>query len=91
MSRWEGSAAMCTLLTNARAVIPTNMTIVRIPMIASVAAAFRLLGRLKFGTPLLTASNPVSAVQPEAKARSTSTATRRPPALSWARTTIMAD
>ena len=52
--------------------IPTNITIVSPPMIASVLAALRAFGFLKFGTPLLTASTPVSAVQPEAKARSSS-------------------
>ena len=38
-------------------------------MITSVAAALRLFGFSKAGTPLETASTPVSAVQPEAKAR----------------------
>ena len=48
-------------------------------MTARVDAALRLLGFLKFGTPLLTASTPVSAVHPEAKARRTSATTRSPP------------
>ena len=48
-------------------------------MMARVAAALRLLGFLKLGTPLLTASTPVSAVQPEANARSTRATSSRPP------------
>ena len=51
--------------------MPANIATVSPPMIASVPAALRLLGFLKLGTPLLTASTPVSAVQPEANARST--------------------
>ena len=47
-------------------------------MIVKVVAAFRLLGRLKLGTPLLTASTPVSAVQPWAKARRASSSTAAP-------------
>ena len=39
------------------------------PSSASVVAAFLLLGRLKAGTPLEIASTPVSAAQPEEKAR----------------------
>ena len=53
-------------------------------MMAKVAAALRLLGSLKLGTPLLTASTPVNAVQPEANARSTSARTTSPPACSSA-------
>ena len=52
--------------------MPTNITIVMPPMMASVAAALSALGLRKLGTPLLTASTPVSAVQPEANARSAS-------------------
>jgi hypothetical protein len=43
------------------------------PSNASVDAALRLLGTLKAGTPLLIASTPVSAAQPELKARSSRT------------------
>lgn len=53
----------------ASTVIPKNMVTESPPMIASVMAALRLFGLAKAGTPLLTASTPVSAVQPEAKAR----------------------
>ena len=42
----------------------------------------RAFGGLKLGTPLLTASTPVNAVQPEEKARSTS-ATRSNPDTWW--------
>ena len=42
------------------------------PSSPSVVAAFRLFGGLNAGTPLATASMPVSAVVPEAKARSAS-------------------
>ena len=47
-------------------------------MIASVAAALRHFGGRKVGTPLQTASTPVSAVQPEANARSTRTTSSSP-------------
>ena len=40
------------------------------PSSSSVVAAFLLLGFWKAGTPLLIASTPVSAAQPEEKARS---------------------
>ena len=47
-------------------------------MMARVAAALRAFGGLKLGTPLLTASTPVSAVQPEENARSTSATSSSP-------------
>src|SRR5436190_13020118 len=53
----------------ASAVIPANIVIARTPIIVRVAAALRLFGGRKAGTPLLIASTPVSAVQPLAKAR----------------------
>src|ERR1700730_3076953 len=62
--------------------MPANMVIASTPMITRVPAAFLLLGGLKLGTPLLTASTPVSAVQPWANARSTS-ATRSSPLVFW--------
>jgi hypothetical protein len=46
------------------------------PSRASVVAALRLFGSLNAGTPLLIASTPVSAAQPEENARSS----RNPPA-----------
>ena len=48
-------------------VMPANIAMVIAPITARVLAAFRD-GGLKLGTPLLTASTPVSAVQPWANA-----------------------
>ncbi len=48
-------------------------------MATRVRAAFWLLGLRKDGTPLLMASTPVSAVQPEAKARSARKIVAAPP------------
>ncbi|CAM5266884.1 hypothetical protein STANM309S_01433 [Streptomyces tanashiensis] len=62
----------------ASTVIPKNMVAESTPMIASVMAALRLFGFANAGTPLLTASTPVSAVQPEAKARRASSTSARP-------------
>lgn len=59
--------------------MPQNMVAASRPISASVVAALRLLGRRKAGTPLLIASTPVSAAQPEEKARS-SRKTRAKPA-----------
>ena len=49
---------------------PANMAAAMPPISASVVAAFLLFGGLNAGTPLAMASTPVSAVQPDAKARS---------------------
>jgi hypothetical protein len=49
--------------------MPMNMVTVMNPIIESVAAAFRDCGRRKACTPLEIASTPVSAVEPEEKAR----------------------
>ena len=61
--------------------MPTNITTVIAPMIASVAAALSAFGLRKFGTPLLTASTPVRAVHPDENARSASATTSSP--LTW--------
>src|SRR5665811_308853 len=53
-----------------RAAMPIIIAMLSPAMESSVAEALRLLGGRKVGTPLLTASTPVSAVQPEANARS---------------------
>lgn len=74
----HASSAMCTLVISASAVTPTNMTIARAPIAVSVSAAFLDLGLRKAGTPLEMASTPVSAVQPEENARSTSISRARP-------------
>ena len=68
---WAASAATCTCVASARVAIPISMATVIPPMIARVAAALWLLGSLKLGTPLLTASTPVRAVHPDANERST--------------------
>ena len=47
-------------------------------MIDSVVAALRLFGGWNAGTPLETASTPVSAVQPEANARRTRKTVEQP-------------
>ena len=49
---------------------PANIDTAVRPSRASVVAAFLLLGLRKAGTPLLIASTPVSAVQPDENARS---------------------
>ena len=54
----------------ARKVTPTNIVTAMTPISASVVAALRDLGVRNAGTPLLIASTPVSAVQPDANARS---------------------
>ncbi len=69
-------------MASARAVIPENMEMASAPMISKVAAAFWLFGFWKAGTPLLTASTPVSAVQPDANARRHSSTVKTPP--TWA-------
>lgn len=50
--------------------MPQNMVTASTPIIAKVVAALRDLGLRKAGTPLLIASTPVSAAQPEENARS---------------------
>jgi len=59
-------------------VTPTNIPMASAAMSTSVAEALRDLGRRKNGTPLLTASTPVSAVQPDAKARRTTNSSAKP-------------
>ena len=49
--------------------MPANIVVASTPMSTSVVAALRLFGSWKEGTPLETASTPVSAVQPDANAR----------------------
>ena len=77
--RFAVSSAMWTSAAIASAVIPANIVIARIPIATSVAAAFLAFGDLKAGTPFETASTPVSAVQPDAKARRTRKTTSKPP------------
>ena len=70
---------MWTWAAIASAVIPANIVIASTPMIISVVAALRLFGGSNAGTPLETASTPVSAVQPEANARRTRNTASSPP------------
>ena len=70
------------LMCRASTVMPANMLTASSPMMARVLAALRALGRRNAGTPLLIASTPVSAVQPEANARRTSSRVKIPP--TWA-------
>ena len=59
--------------------MPTNMLTDSAPMMASVLAALRALGLRNAGTPLLIASTPVSAVQPDANARRSRNRVSKPP------------
>ena len=59
--------------------IPANSTTAITPISVSVSAALRLLGLRKAGTPLLIASTPVNAVQPDAKARTSRITVNIPP------------
>ena len=52
------------------------------PMSSSVVAALRLLGLRKAGTPLVMASTPVRAAQPDEKARSSRNTSAIPPSVS---------
>ncbi len=56
---------------SARAVVPRNKVIMMTPRTASTVRAFLTSGGLKAVTPSATASIPVSATAPEAKARRT--------------------
>src|SRR3979411_2347794 len=56
----------------------TRLTAIR-PNINRVVAAFLDLGFLNAGTPLLIASTPVSAAQPEEKARNSRKSSAKPP------------
>ncbi len=62
--------------------MPQNMVTASRPISASVVAAFLLFGLRKAGTPLLIASTPVRAAQPEEKARRRRK-TRANPASPW--------
>lgn len=58
--------------------MPANIVIEIAPSRKSVVAAFLDFGSRKAGTPLATASMPVSAVVPEENARATSNASAAP-------------
>ena len=65
---WAGTAPV----TSARKLMPRYITASRIATTAIVDCALRHSGGLKAGTPLATASVPVMAEQPSAKARASS-------------------
>ncbi len=67
--RSSGYSVTFTFVTRARIVMDMNMVTLSTPSSTSVLAALSLLGLRKAGTPLEMASTPVSAVQPDEKAR----------------------
>ena len=73
-----GSSTKCTPARWASVRMLRIMTTAIVPSRSSVAAAFFDRGLRNAGTPLLIASTPVSAAQPEEKARSTRKAPARP-------------
>lgn len=81
-----GFSAILTSVAMARPMMPQNMVTARPPMRARVVAAFLDFGLRKAGTPLEIASTPVSAAQPEEKARrrrKMSAKPARPPCSAW--------
>src|SRR5690242_7071992 len=66
--RSQVSAATWTLATMASTVVPVNIATARPPIARRVRAALRDLGGRNAGTPLLIASTPVRAVQPDENA-----------------------
>jgi hypothetical protein len=66
-----GCSASFAALRFASATMPENIVTAMTPSISRVVAALRLLGCRNAGTPLLIASTPVRAAQPEEKARRT--------------------
>ena len=73
-----GSSAILTPVSRPSRMIDTSMVIEMLPMSSRVVAALRLLGFWKAGTPLVIASTPVSAAQPDENARSSRNAAARP-------------
>ena len=58
--------------------MPSSIVIAIVPSISSVVAAFLLFGLRNAGTPLLIASTPVRAAQPEENARASRKAMAAP-------------
>ena len=58
--------------------MPRSIETAIVPSRSSVAAALRDFGARKFGTPLLMASTPVRAAQPDEKARASRARAPRP-------------
>ena len=72
-------SAMCTRATVLSTEMPSIIVMLNPAIVSRVSAALCAAGLRNVGTPLLTASTPVSDVQPDAKARS-SRMTRATPA-----------
>ena len=72
-----GATALPQILGRASK-LPRNIVTAIPPRRPSVVAAFLLFGFLNAGTPLLMASTPVSAVQPEANDRSNKKSSAKP-------------
>ncbi len=77
-----GSSAILTPVQRDSAIIETSIVTAIEPMSSRVVAAFLLFGFWKAGTPLLIASTPVRAAQPDENARSMRNARARPPIVS---------
>ena len=73
-----GFSTMWTPVAPARWMMLSSMRAAMEPRRSRVVAALRDLGRWKLGTPLLMASTPVRAAQPEEKARRMRKAPARP-------------
>ncbi len=69
---WSGSTNLMFILP-ASTMIVSSMLIATVASSSKVVAALSLFGLRKAGTPLEIASTPVSAAQPEEKARASST------------------
>ncbi len=82
MSWVAGSSAILTPVQRDSAIIDSSRVIAMEPMSSSVVAAFLLFGFLKAGTPLLIASTPVRAAQPDEKARRRRKTRAMPPIVS---------
>jgi hypothetical protein len=73
-----GFSDIFTPVASASMITPPNISAAMRPIMARVVAALRDLGLRKAGTPLLIASTPVSAAQPDEKARNSRKASANP-------------
>ena len=73
-----GSSTYRRCIRSASTTMLISIVIDKVASSASVVAAFLLLGLVKAGTPLLMASTPVSAAQPEEKARASRKTSAKP-------------
>ena len=76
--RFHGRSAIFTPVARANAIIPMNNETAMTPSIRSVVAALRDLGFRNAGTPLLIASTPVSAAEPDENALATRNTSANP-------------